>query len=385
MRGVVWVAMLGMLLVAASVHAQQDSSSALDRVHLEARQLLQGIPSSRFLDSLDIERLARALLDIRSAVPEVRGISNYGDDSRLVLHLSEVGQGKLDTLPTRRSPGENTRTFTRLGIASIDSLDQVFEADSVEVVYLVGRAWEVRPYLARAPNVPILARAYDSLPEVDYAGPPIYVGDGDWVGHFRKKGLWYFVFSSGTGDCPSGCIVRDFYYVTYVPETRQTTLVDSLMDGKFNVATVHTWDIPSRVSVQPYDDYADLRSQATDTRWWVRHHAVAVLDYMVGKPEGPWHGDSFQDKAHFQELMQAVEAHWTEVLLLLCDRVADEDDWVRTTARHALVHVTSLDYGEGEVARERWAEWVRGRGEGEGVDTTLKLADEFSAQLARRE
>lgn len=55
-------------------------------------------------------------------------------------------------------------------------------------------------------NIPIVAREYDVLPEVEYAGPNRVIGGGDDI-TVTPFGLTYrYLFSHGYGDCPSGCI-----------------------------------------------------------------------------------------------------------------------------------------------------------------------------------
>ena len=88
---------------------------------------------------------------------------------------------------------------------------------------------------------------------------------------------------------------------------------------------------------------------------------MALIDYIVREPQGPWRGATEQDGQHFTEIMRGVEGHWADVLLLLIGRVADDDDWVRTVARRALVHVAGVDHGEGEAAQARWRSWMESR------------------------
>lgn len=63
-------------------------------------------------------------------------------------------------------------------------------------------------------NMPALASEYTSLPNVLYAEPNYFVGDGNDICLSVDDQTYSYVFDAGFGDCPSGCISHVFHVFT---------------------------------------------------------------------------------------------------------------------------------------------------------------------------
>jgi len=213
--------------VAPGVEGQSvDTVSSADV--REAVQLLQGADTLPFLDPTEVEELARIISALRAAVPEIRGIRNYADNSDLLVYLSDLGESLADTVPPRSESIFQTITARRVGVTSLDSLNATLGVDSVTLRYLGSRVTEFKPHFPRFPNVPVLSDLYEELPEVSLAIPEMMVGGGDEVRLYRVRGIWYFVFIHAYGDCLAGCTEADYFFVRYLPEQRVFQLTDTI-------------------------------------------------------------------------------------------------------------------------------------------------------------
>ena len=66
-------------------------------------------------------------------------------------------------------------------------------------------------------NMPLLATEYATLPGVQYAERNWMAGGGSTICGTIDGNTWHIVMVHGYGDCPSGCINRDYYYFTTIP------------------------------------------------------------------------------------------------------------------------------------------------------------------------
>ena len=60
-------------------------------------------------------------------------------------------------------------------------------------------------------NTVALTRQLDALPDVRFAGPNGWGGDGNDIEAAREGSGWRLDFSRGSGDCPAGCIQRTYW------------------------------------------------------------------------------------------------------------------------------------------------------------------------------
>jgi len=59
-------------------------------------------------------------------------------------------------------------------------------------------------------DISLLADEYSKLPDVKYAEPNYYYGDGDNICLSIRDGVYSYVFKRGWGDCPSGCMYEEY-------------------------------------------------------------------------------------------------------------------------------------------------------------------------------
>ena len=63
-------------------------------------------------------------------------------------------------------------------------------------------------------NMPLLASEYATLPGMQYAERNGMFGGGPTICGTIDGDTWHILMVNGYGDCPSGCINRDYYYFT---------------------------------------------------------------------------------------------------------------------------------------------------------------------------
>src|SRR5262245_20447083 len=84
-----------LILLVSSAGAQQPATrSPTDSIALrEAANVLQGVDSTPFLDTMRIRLVARALRAIRARVPQVAGIASDRDRSSLLIFPADSVEG----------------------------------------------------------------------------------------------------------------------------------------------------------------------------------------------------------------------------------------------------------------------------------------------------
>ncbi len=68
-------------------------------------------------------------------------------------------------------------------------------------------------------NIPMLAAEYATFPGVQYAERNGMMGGGPTICGTIDGDTWHILMVNGYGDCPSGCINRDYYYFTTTSTT----------------------------------------------------------------------------------------------------------------------------------------------------------------------
>jgi len=138
-------------------------------------------------------RIRDDLAAIRSAYPTVRGIEARAswDPSALLIGFDAAGKAMVDagtyddwTCPNALY-GLTSATFAFSGY------------------YVLEFSHRMNPLL--------LATAYTHLPHVTNAGPNAIFGDGDDVCAAIGGSTYTYVFDSGSGDCPAGCISHTYW------------------------------------------------------------------------------------------------------------------------------------------------------------------------------
>lgn len=87
-----------------------------------------------------------------------------------------------------------------------DCVNAMYGANDVQPVI---PTWVLVSFTPRL-NIPLIIPAYEALPHVIYAEPNYYGGDGPDICLSMEAGGHAYIFYDGSGDCPAGCIERDF-------------------------------------------------------------------------------------------------------------------------------------------------------------------------------
>ncbi len=187
-----------------------------------------------------------------------------------------------------------------------------------------------------------LGDIYEMHPEVNYAEPNGFIGDGDDIVGFQKNDSTYFGFSIGWGDCLAGCIHRYYWMI-------RTSENDAMLyweGGDFDGIPI--WDIVNvRWNGMLPEDYSDDYSYYCFTyfenadslyhtilyssKWWERLYAVEVLwRFYV---ENMWCGNQYNQ---WQSMKNYLNNHYDQSITVLLIAMNDSDHDVQAAAQHAL-------------------------------------------------
>lgn len=320
-----------------------------------ATLLLQGSTIDGFLSEASIDSVELALLRLHARHSEIRGhhFTMQGAPRTLSVRLSAEGRAQLDQCPGARALRTGTAVRVRsICLPGLDSLNALYGASRIH-------AWSERALTIlfdAALDLRAVARHYAALPAVESASPGNNLfGPGGYGFLLRKPGRWHFVFVRAWGDCPSGCAYRHYRYYTYSLADGRTHAEGELLPDSIRRDRIYRWGIPREGLLQPFEEYADLERALADSAWWVRRHAIDALRWVLTRSTvEPMWSHMAHATDHFSQLRQAVEARRKEVLLLIVERLADEDEEVRQAAKHALEAITGQTLGSPEA----WRQWL---------------------------
>ena len=187
-------------------------------------------------------------------------------------------------------------------------------------------------------NIPKLASLYKQSPSIIYAEPLGFTGDGDQIISFKKSNIWHFVFSQGWGDCPSGCIYRNFFYVI-VPSSGTASIVEERTTD--TPPKIFRWNIPAIYLATVFTSAQDLLDHVNSDIWWERRHAVEVTwrFFQFVEPWTPW--DNSQ-RTLWDGMKSELAAKKSEVIVLIQRAKGDPDEDVRASASLALEKIPHL-------------------------------------------
>jgi hypothetical protein len=340
--------------------AQTDCWRAVS-IDCEAASLLQGTDSAPFLDDSRVREIAGLLKRIRSQFPELADIKAGPDLTRLEVYIADSVLPRLRPAPADTADGEDFRPVRTTRIADLDSLNGRLRATQVLAYYIGERLYAFHVIFPPWPNIPVLARAYDRVPQVEFASYPMYAGNGSFIRLIPKGSQDHIVFARGGGDCPAGCTQWDYYYLTCdrrsgrLRKEKQVLHSDPMQPRGPDVSL---WDFPTRHSFMPYPTVDSLLAGTKSPIWWYRQHALDVLIYLLGPETEPWHGAGEQDRAKFTELQGELRAHHQQATRALVAALTDSDPDVRVLVREGLRSLYREDFGEGAAAQRHWDTWL---------------------------
>ena len=199
------------VLVAAALlwpgaSAAQPGEASFKGLQRDALVLTQGHGNGGFINIKLARDVQKALTRIRAAFPVVAGIHARGYDLRsLLIVLTQKAQARLPRKLKKKT-----------GVLRLDRLNARFRVASVQ---LVSGPSLLRLRFSQPMDVVHVAKQYGRLPELRSVSPNTFVGDGHDIALEMDARQWRFKFKKGSGDCPSGCIKNEYFYISYAPAT----------------------------------------------------------------------------------------------------------------------------------------------------------------------
>jgi len=205
-----------LLLTVALLWPAAAAAQNMDLTHKglkrDALVLVQGHSKDGFINVKLGRKVQKALARVRAAVPQVAKIHARGFELKSVLLL--LNKKAAARLPKIIKKGKT-------GIPALDRLNAKYKA--ARVALLAESLLRVR--FRQPMDIPFLLKRYKALPQVTSASPNTFVGDGDDITLEMDARQWRFKLKKGSGDCPSGCIRNEYFYVRYDPRRGSAKLV----------------------------------------------------------------------------------------------------------------------------------------------------------------
>ena len=167
------------------------------------------------------EKIDQMLRLIRQEHPEVSGVharESY-PPARLLLQLEP---SLIEAINDWLSAPDKSGTLVT-GNEEFDTLNLKLGLQGIETYDSIGSAIIC---FREGLNVRAASVAYWMIEGILYAEPDAYLLDGSDIEALMVDEEWYFVFRDAWGDCPSGCIHKEFYYFI-VREEGEVRRVDS--------------------------------------------------------------------------------------------------------------------------------------------------------------
>jgi len=348
-------AILALSLLVAPLTAQSPIL-AREATDAEALAAMQGSDTSLFLQPSRVRAVTAFLRQTRARYPQLANIHAGFTTGTLVVFLID----SLRTQPPPPLPCTPSRPLRATGLPAMDSLncrlaatlsDQEYQDKGRTMTYVSIAGWT---------NLDALATAYSQVPGVWGAIPSEGLGGGSSVRYFRKPGVEHLIFVRGYGDCPSGCIHRDYYYVTRQLGSDSIVLERTVIDAKRSdvAREVQLWDTPTQLSYQMYPTVDSLLSGTRAAQWWVRLHALRVLDYMLGPNQVPWHQAPDNRPADFAALQDSLRSRWKPAVQSILGMFEDPDPDLRGMAPKVLRQLFQSRHPPADDSAAAWHKWL---------------------------
>jgi len=176
-----------------------------------------------------------------------------------------------------------------------------------------------------------LTAEYEKHPEVIFAEPNYFGGDGDNIWTFMKNDSTYFVFSRGGGDCPAGCTERDFNYIAV--DSVGNAIYYGEADGD-SLPLIPIWNIPGVYQMSQFvtaDSVYDVI--LNNPIWWHRRHAIEGMGLLFSRNFPPF---SNEVDSIWYELKADLINRLQETLFVLNQAINDSDPDVGESAEAVL-------------------------------------------------
>ena len=200
--------------------AQNQETSEAQYVALQAdlfdANLLTALPEA-------VNAIARMLREIRSQFPVVANMripSQWTAHTSLIVGFRPALRPQVDRHCAAWSGYARARSET-IGIAEMDAITRRLGGEYD--ITCQNRGLSLGPYVVvnfpRLLHVPSLARLYRALSAVTSAeNNHLVLGGVMPVSVKKEDGPWRVTFGHGSGDCPAGCILREYHRFLVAPD-----------------------------------------------------------------------------------------------------------------------------------------------------------------------
>lgn len=170
-----------------------------------------------------VNDIARMLREIRSRFPVVASLripAPWTANTSLIVGFRPASRPQVDRLCVGWSGYARIRSET-LGIPAMDAITRQFGGEYE--ITCQNRGASLGPYVVasfpRLLHVPSLAQRYRAAMGVTSAENNHLVLGGVMPVAVKKEGSqWRVTFGRGSGDCPAGCIFREYHHFLVAPD-----------------------------------------------------------------------------------------------------------------------------------------------------------------------
>ncbi len=175
-----------------------------------------------------------------------------------------------------------------------------------------------------------LVKLYKQDSTIIYAESNGYIGDGNNIWLYEKDSTWLCIFSEGWGDCPAGCIERNYWYVSVKNDIAQ---FEEMQIGNYTKPTIYRWNIPEMYEPLYYNSLTELFSKGKSSlNWWERRYAVEALGYLFRNEYPRISGHLPDVLVRYVAMKKDAFVRKNECVAFLRAMLNDVDRWVRRSA-----------------------------------------------------
>lgn len=198
----------------------EQASAPVSREELDASILSQGTSKDGFINQQVQAQMLAALKAIRAKFPEtakIHALPSFALDT-LNVRLTQAGQMIIERKVKMTSDSRRDELITgQTGIRELDKLNAKYGVKSVSAFFFTDTLLLT---FKNPMDIPALTKIYAAIPEVQAVAGDRTLGDGDEIQLKRDDQIWQFSFKHGWGDCPSGCINKQYFFFSYRPDTQ---------------------------------------------------------------------------------------------------------------------------------------------------------------------
>ena len=225
MRKLLGLTAFSLLLFPAASLSQENPAQANETAEAQYVALQADLFDEQSLTALpdSVNAIARMLREIRSQFPVVESLRvppQWTANTSLIVGFRPALRPQVDRLCAAWSGYARARSET-IGIAEMDAITRRFGGEYD--ITCQNRGLSLGPYVVvnfpRLYHVPSLARLYKALPAVTSAeNNRLVLGGVMPVSVKKEDGQWRVTFGHGSGDCPAGCIFREYHRFLVAPD-----------------------------------------------------------------------------------------------------------------------------------------------------------------------